>query len=259
MMLRVPCARSLDWPAGGGWAVVARRAPAEGARRGQPTHGGRPGRPGQRRRDVVLPIAHGETVIRIGTVHHHVAPWGKGVAGPRGCRADHVPGWHDRRMPSDDDVLVLVEIPGGSRNKYEMDVESGRIMLDRMLFTAMRYPADYGYIEGTLAEDGDPLDALVLVGEPTFPGCIIRARPIAVFHMSDEKGPDEKVILVPLKDPQWSAVGDVGDVPPNLLNEIEHFFTVYKDLEPGETDVRGYGDRGEALAIIHSSRERAGA
>lgn len=165
--------------------------------------------------------------------------------------------WHHRRMPSDDDVLVLVEIAGGSRNKYEVDAESGRIMLDRMLFTAMRYPADYGYIEGTLAEDGDPLDALVLVGEPTFPGCIILARPVAVFHMSDEKGPDEKVILVPLKDPQWSAVRDLGDVPPNLLNEIEHFFTVYKDLEPGETDVRGYGDRGEALEIIRASRERA--
>ncbi len=160
-------------------------------------------------------------------------------------------------MPSDDDVMVQVEIPAGSRNKYEMDEESGRIMLDRMLFTAMRYPADYGYIEGTLAEDGDPLDALVLLGEPTFPGCWIRARPVAVFHMSDEKGHDEKVILVPLKDPQWSGIEDITDVNPNLLNEIEHFFTVYKDLEPGETEVRGWGDRAEALDIIHTCRERA--
>ncbi len=161
-------------------------------------------------------------------------------------------------MSKDDDVMVLVEIPGGSRNKYEMDEATGRITLDRMLFTAMRYPADYGYIEDTLAEDGDPLDALVLVGEPTFPGCWIRARPVAVFHMSDEKGSDEKVILVPLKDPQWSGINDITDVNPNLLNEIEHFFTVYKDLEPGETSVRGWGDRQEALDIIHACRERAG-
>ncbi len=161
-------------------------------------------------------------------------------------------------MSKDDDVMVLVEIPGGSRNKYEMDEATGRITLDRMLFTAMRYPADYGYIEDTLAEDGDPLDALVLVGEPTFPGCWIRARPVAVFHMSDEKGSDEKVILVPLKDPQWSGINDITDVNPNLLNEIEHFFTVYKDLEPGETSVRGWGDRREALDIIHACRERAG-
>jgi inorganic pyrophosphatase len=162
-------------------------------------------------------------------------------------------------MSEDDDVMVHIEIPGGSRNKYEKDEASGRIMLDRMLFTAMRYPADYGYIEGTLAEDGDPLDALVLVGEPTFPGCWIRATPVGVFHMSDEKGSDEKVILVPLKDPQWSEVRDLGDVNANLLNEIEHFFTVYKDLEAGETEVRGWGDKAEAVEIIHACRERAGA
>jgi inorganic pyrophosphatase len=162
-------------------------------------------------------------------------------------------------MSEDDDVMVHIEIPGGSRNKYEKDEASGRIMLDRMLFTAMRYPADYGYIEGTLAEDGDPLDALVLVGEPTFPGCWIRAAPVGVFHMSDEKGSDEKVILVPLKDPQWSEVRDLGDVNANLLNEIEHFFTVYKDLEAGETEVRGWGDKAEAVEIIHACRERAGA
>lgn len=161
-------------------------------------------------------------------------------------------------MSEDDDVMVHIEIPGGSRNKYEKDEATGRIMLDRMLFTAMRYPADYGYIEGTLAEDGDPLDALVLVGEPTFPGCWIRATPVGVFHMSDEKGSDEKVILVPLKDPQWSEVRDLDDVNANLLNEIEHFFTVYKDLEAGETEVRGWGDKAEAVAIIHSCRERAG-
>ena len=102
--------------------------------------------------------------------------------------------------------VVFVEIPGGSRNKYEWDEELGGVVLDRRLFTSMSYPSDYGYIEGTLAEDGDPLDALVLVSDPTFPGCRIRVRPIGVFHMTDEKGPDEKVICVPLNDPTWGRL-----------------------------------------------------
>ena len=104
-------------------------------------------------------------------------------------------------------------------------------MLDRRLFTSMSYPADYGFIEGTLGEDGDPLDALCLVGEPTFPGCRIRVRVVGVFHMTDEKGPDEKIICVPLKDPAWMRVHDVHDIPPEFRDEIEHFFQVYKDLE----------------------------
>ena len=104
------------------------------------------------------------------------------------------------------DVVVYVEVPSGSRNKYELDPELGGIVLDRRLFTSMSYPADYGFIEGTMGEDGDPLDALVLVGEPTFPGCRIRVRVVGVFHMTDEKGPDEKVICVPLKDPAWMRV-----------------------------------------------------
>ncbi len=111
------------------------------------------------------------------------------------------------------DGVVFVEIPSGSRNKYEWDDELGGIALDRRLFTSMSYPADYGFFEGTLAEDGDPLDALVLVGEPTFPGCRIRVRAVGVFHMADEKGPDEKVICVPLNDPSWSGISDIHDVP----------------------------------------------
>ena len=111
------------------------------------------------------------------------------------------------------DGVVFVEIPSGSRNKYEWDEELGGIALDRRLFTSMSYPADYGFIEGTLAEDGDPLDALVLVGEPTFPGCRIRVRAVGVFHMADEKGPDEKMICVPLNDPSWSGISDIHDVP----------------------------------------------
>lgn len=159
---------------------------------------------------------------------------------------------------ADHDMSVLIEIPGGSRNKYERDESTGRIMLDRMLFTAMRYPADYGFIEDTLAEDGDPLDALVLVGEPTFPGCWIRATPVGVFRMSDEKGGDDKVLMVPRKDPHWSDVRELDDVNANLRKEIAHFFTVYKDLEPGETHVHGWADKATALEIIRASRERAG-
>jgi inorganic pyrophosphatase len=155
------------------------------------------------------------------------------------------------------DVIVFVEVPLGSRNKYEVDAETGHIVLDRRLFTSMSYPADYGFIEDTLGEDGDPLDALVLVGEPTFPGCRIRARVVGVFHMTDEKGPDAKVICVPLKDPAWMRVHDVHDIPQEFRDEIEHFFQVYKDLEEGKTETRGYGNRAEAERVIQEARERA--
>ena len=155
------------------------------------------------------------------------------------------------------DVVVFVEVPSGSRNKYELDEELGAVVLDRRLFTSMAYPADYGFIEGTLGEDGDPLDALVLVGEPTFPGCRIRARVVAVFHMTDEKGPDEKIICVPHRDPAWMRVADVHDIPPELRNEIEHFFQVYKDLEEKETKTSGFGNRVEALEVLEAARARA--
>jgi inorganic pyrophosphatase len=155
------------------------------------------------------------------------------------------------------DGVVFVEIPAGSRNKYEWDDELGGVALDRRLFTSMSYPADYGFVEGTLAEDGDPLDALVLVGEPTFPGCRIRVRAVGVFHMADEKGPDEKILCVPLNDPMWSSIADIHDVPPQLRNEIEHFFQVYKDLEGKTTETRGYGNRSDAQSIVAASRERA--
>ena len=155
------------------------------------------------------------------------------------------------------DVMVFVEVPMGSRNKYEVDAETGHVVLDRRLFTSMSYPADYGFIEGTLGEDGDPLDALVLVSDPTFPGCRIRARPVGVFHMTDEKGPDEKVILVPLKDPAWMRVHDIHDIPPEYRDEIEHFFQVYKDLEHKKVDTAGFGDRAEAIAVIERARAAA--
>jgi inorganic pyrophosphatase len=156
-----------------------------------------------------------------------------------------------------DQAVVFVEIPSGSRNKYEYDERLGGIVLDRRLFTAMTYPGDYGFLEGTLGEDGDPLDALVLVSDPTFPGCRIRVRPIGVFHMSDEKGPDEKLLCVPLGDPFYSNVHDIHDVNPELRDEIEHFFQRYKDLEPSKrTETRGWGNRAEADEILRSARAR---
>jgi inorganic pyrophosphatase len=155
-----------------------------------------------------------------------------------------------------DYVVVFVEVPSGSRNKYELDEELGAIVLDRRLFTSMAYPADYGFIEGTLGGDGDPLDALVLVGEPTFPGCRIRGRVVGVFHMADEKGPDEKILCVPLRDPAWMRVSDVHDIPAELRNEIEHFFQVYKDLDLGKTETSGFGNRTQAQEILEEARAR---
>jgi inorganic pyrophosphatase len=160
-------------------------------------------------------------------------------------------------VSDDTDAVVFVEIPSGSRNKYEYDEELGGIVLDRRLFTAMAYPGDYGFVEGTLAEDGDPLDALVLVSDPTFPGCRIRVRAIGVFHMTDEKGPDEKVLCVPLGDPSFERMRDIHDVNVELRDEIEHFFQRYKDLEPSKrTETRGWGNRAEAITIVAASRRR---
>jgi inorganic pyrophosphatase len=151
---------------------------------------------------------------------------------------------------------VLVEIPRGSRNKYEYDFDMKRMRFDRMLFSSMMYPADYGFIPETLALDGDPLDVLVLVTKPTFPGCVIEVKPIGVFHMADDKGPDEKVICVPVSDPIWNKLNDLKDINPHLLMEIEHFFEVYKDLEKKKVDVQGWGDVKEAQAILKECVER---
>jgi inorganic pyrophosphatase len=153
-------------------------------------------------------------------------------------------------------VEVFIEIPKGSRNKYEFDKTRNVFRLDRMLFSSMHYPSDYGFIVDTLAEDGDALDALVLLGEPTFPGCHIRARPIGLFKMRDEKGVDHKILCVPLDDPQWNHIHRLADVPPHLLLEIEHFFDVYKELEKKKTAVEGWEDARTARRIIHAARRR---
>jgi inorganic pyrophosphatase len=149
-----------------------------------------------------------------------------------------------------DTITAIVEIPKGSRNKYEMDHETGEIWLDRTLFTATRYPADYGFVPHTLAEDGDPLDVLVLGAEPTFPGCRILVRPIGVFLMEDQGDPDHKIIGVPAGDPRWEDARDIDDLDVHLRRELEHFFAVYKELEDKKTAVLGWRGIDEARHII---------
>jgi inorganic pyrophosphatase len=158
---------------------------------------------------------------------------------------------------SDEVIDVVIEIPRGSRNKYEYDHERHVIRLDRRLFSATVYPADYGFLPETMGEDGDPLDALVLLEDPTFPGCWVRALPVGVFWMEDEKGPDAKIICVPEQDPRWDGVRELEELPSHLLREIGHFFDVYKDLEPGKaTSTSGFEGRPVALAEIVRARER---
>jgi inorganic pyrophosphatase len=151
-------------------------------------------------------------------------------------------------------VEMVVEIPRGSRNKYEMDKETGRIYLDRMLFTATRYPADYGFIPETYADDDDPLDALALVSEPTFPGCYITMKPVGLFVMEDQGREDLKILGVPVGDPVWRNAEQLSDVPGHLLLELEHFFTIYKDLEGKKTAVEGWQDAAEAYSAIERAR-----
>jgi inorganic pyrophosphatase len=154
-------------------------------------------------------------------------------------------------------VDVVVEIPRGSRNKYEFDHEANVFRLDRRLFSATVYPADYGFLPDTLGEDGDPLDALVLLEEPTFPGCWVHVRPVGVFWMEDEKGPDAKIICVPFGDPRWENVSDIGDVPEMMRAEIKHFFDVYKMIEPDkESSTRGFEGVDAAMAEIEAARKR---
>ena len=158
--------------------------------------------------------------------------------------------------PAQPPLYALVEIPKGSRNKYEYDPALGRMVLDRTLWTSVVYPADYGYLIDTLGRDGDPVDAVVLVASPTFPGCVIPVEPIGVFEMTDEKGEDDKVLCVPFKDPTWSHMHDITDIRDSLLDEIAHFFDVYKDLEHGaDTVVGGWRPCAYADEIIAEGRE----
>jgi inorganic pyrophosphatase len=152
-------------------------------------------------------------------------------------------------------IEVFVEIPRGSRNKYEVDKERGILRLDRVLYSSVHYPTDYGFVVGTLAEDGDALDVLVVVDEPTFPGCHLLARPIGVLDMTDEKGPDQKILAVPVGDPRFSKIHDLGDIDPHWLREIENFFETYKQLEDKWTDVVGWENAATAARVIQEARE----
>jgi inorganic pyrophosphatase len=156
---------------------------------------------------------------------------------------------------SGEPLLCVVEIPRGSRNKYEYDAALGAIKLDRFISASVVYPTDYGFVPETLALDGDPLDVLVCVSEPTFPGCVVPSLPVGLFRMADEKGPDDHVVCVPCHDPGWNTLRDVEDLPLQLRSEIQHFFHIYKDLDPDRfSEVKGWADRATALETIEMAR-----
>jgi inorganic pyrophosphatase len=151
-------------------------------------------------------------------------------------------------------IETLIEIPVGSRNKYEYDEKSGRIRLDRVLYASVHYPTHYGIILGTRAPDGDPLDVLVLAEEPVFPGCLVDARVLGVLHMRDMGEDDHKIVAVEHSDPRLSPINALGDVAPHRLKEIETFFNTYKELEGKQTEIVGWWDREDALRLIDEGR-----
>ncbi len=157
---------------------------------------------------------------------------------------------------SSDGLLCYVEIPKGSRNKYEYDEDLDAVKLDRLLYSSIVYPTDYGFIPDTLGEDGDPLDAMVCVTEATFPGCVIEVKPLALFRMSDEEGLDDKILCVPLSDPSWNTLETLDDLPKQLTDEITHFFSVYKDLEQKSVEVDGWYSREDAEQMVEEGRRR---
>jgi inorganic pyrophosphatase len=157
---------------------------------------------------------------------------------------------------TDAKFTCIIEIPKGSRNKYEWDHERDAIVLDRFLFSSVVYPMDYGFIPDTLGQDGDPLDVVCCVSEATFPGCMIDVKPIALFRMEDDKGIDDKVLCVPLSDPTWNQMEALEDLPKPLADEISHFFSIYKDLEQKKVRVDGWYGRDEAIEEIEASRKR---
>jgi inorganic pyrophosphatase len=158
---------------------------------------------------------------------------------------------------SDETVKCVVEIPKGSRNKYEYDPKLDAIKLDRFLSASVVYPTDYGFVPDTLAPDGDALDALICVSEPTFPGCVVITKVVGLFKMEDEKGEDDHIVCVPCNDPGWNMINDLSDLPDLLRAEIGHFFSIYKDLDRHRhSEVHGWGDRYAAVETIAQSRER---
>lgn len=153
-------------------------------------------------------------------------------------------------------IHAYIEIPRGERNKYEIDKEFGVLRFDRLLYSAVHYPGDYGFIPRTLAQDGDALDVLILITAPTFPGCLMEVRPLGMFQMRDEKGVDEKILAVPVSDPFMEGYHDLDQIPPHTLREIDHFFAVYKELEGKETVTGGWQDRQAAHGAIEAAMRR---
>jgi len=175
----------------------------------------------------------------------------------RSCDDDHnKKGPAYFRMTTQDWLEAVIEIPSGSRNKYEFDHKRGIFRLDRVLYSSVHYPTDYGFIADTLAEDGDPLDVLVVVEEPTFPGCHVRTRPIGTLVMSDEKGLDEKILGVLVDDPRFDGITQLDQLHPHWLREIENFFATYKTLQKKIVTVQGWKARETAWEIIQRSRDR---
>lgn len=166
--------------------------------------------------------------------------------------------WHDlpAGLNPPEEITAIVEIPGGSRNKYELDKETGLFRLDRVLYSAVHYPGDYGFIPRTLSEDGDPCDVLVLIREPTFVGCMISVRPIGMLRMEDRGEPDEKIIGVPAQDPFQNEFFDIADIPQHGLKEIEHFFQIYKDLEGKRVNLLGWEKSDVAMREITAAMRR---
>ena len=166
--------------------------------------------------------------------------------------------WHDLQpgpIPPEQ-VTAIIEIPAGSRNKYELDKETGLLKLDRVLYSAVHYPGDYGFIPQTLHEDNDPIDILVRIQEPTFPGCQIDARPIGVLRMLDKGEPDDKILAVPCHDPHHQEYFDIADLPSHYLKEVEHFFHIYKDLEGKRVEILGWEKSDVAMALVLESMTR---
>jgi inorganic pyrophosphatase len=155
-----------------------------------------------------------------------------------------------------DSVRMIVEIPKGSTNKYEYDVALGIFRLDRTLYSPIHYPGDYGFIPGTMAEDGDPIDVMSLVEEPSFPGCMIEVRPVGVLNMVDKAAIDVKIVAVPVRNPRYDQVRRIDEVPPHVLKEIEHFFSIYKELENKTVRIEGWQGLEVAHQTIAKSRDR---
>lgn len=158
--------------------------------------------------------------------------------------------WHDIEPGSPDKMNVIIEINRGSKNKYEIDKETGLIALDRVLYSAQDFPCDYGFIPQTLWDDGDAVDVVLLTTYPLVPGILVRARPVAIMNMVDSGDADDKLIAVPVDDPRWAHVNDLADLNPHTLKEIQHFYTTYKQLQNKTVEVKGFGGKAEAEAAF---------